>query len=132
VDRLTERLAVADAAVASLEAVVGHGALSALERDAAILRFQYSLEALWKAAQHLLREREGIETGSPKQTIRACQEAGIVDADLAHRALVIVDDRNLTVHTYNESLAVQLVARLPAHVEALRSWLSRLQEREGS
>jgi hypothetical protein len=34
------RRSVADAALASLEAVVGHESLSALERDAAILRFR--------------------------------------------------------------------------------------------
>lgn len=128
-DRLRERLALADAAVASLEEVVGHEPMSALERDAAILRFQYSLEAVWKAAQHRLREGEGIEVGSPKQAIRACVACGLLDADLARRALVIVDDRNLTVHTYNELLALQLVKRLPDHAAALRAWLLRLEDR---
>lgn len=128
-DRLSERLALAEAAVASLETVVGHEPLSALERDAAILRSQYSLKAVWKAAQHRLREGEGLEVGSPKQAIRACVECGILAGELAHRALVIVDDRNLTVHTYNEALAVQLVKRLPDHAAVLRTWLSRLKDR---
>lgn len=128
-DRLTERLASAEAAVASLEALVGNSPLPPLERDAAILRFQYSLEAVWKAAQHLLRDVEGIESGSPKQAIRDCVEAGLVDGSLAERGLLLVDDRNLTVHTYNEALALRLAARLPDHAAALREWLSRLQMR---
>ena len=126
-DRLTERLAMAEAAVASLEDVVGHEPLSALERDAAILRFQYSLEAVWKAAQHRLREAEGLEVGSPKQAIRACVECRILDGEIGRRALVIVDDRNLTVHTHNEVLAVQLMQRLPDHAAVLRTWLSQLE-----
>jgi nucleotidyltransferase substrate binding protein (TIGR01987 family) len=124
---LKERLLLADAALRSLEEIVPRASGAALERDAAILRFQYSLEAIWKAAQHYLRERDGIETGSPKQTIRACLEAGLLDAELAYKALVVVDDRNLTVHTYNETLAQQLVQRLPEHALVLRHWLTRLQ-----
>ena len=42
---------------------------------------------------------------------------------------MIVDDRNLTVHTYNEALAVQLMKRLPDHVAVLRTWLSQLENR---
>src|SRR5205085_7897308 len=112
-DRLNERLLVANDALVSFEEVVPRAALSAVERDAAILRFQYSLEAVWKAAQHYLLEREGIESGSPKQTIRACLDARLLHAELASAALILVDDRNLTVHTYNETLALQLAGRLP-------------------
>lgn len=124
---MKQRLDLAEAAVRSLEDVVALAGRSALERDAAILRFQYSFEAVWKAAQHLLREREGIEAASPKQVIRACLSAGLLDAGSAHDALGLADDRNLTVHTYNEPLALALVGRLPGHATLLRRWLSRLQ-----
>jgi nucleotidyltransferase substrate binding protein (TIGR01987 family) len=126
-DRLTQRLEVAAAALGSLEAIVAGASNSDLERDAAILRFQYSFESVWKAAQHRLRDREGIDAGSPKQVIRACLEAGLLDADQTHRALAIADDRNLTVHTYNEPLALALVGRLPEHAVLLRQWLESLR-----
>jgi len=106
---------------------VSRAGSSALERDAAILRFQYSFESMWKAAQHRLREREGIDAGSPKQVIRACLDAGILDAERTKQALELADDRNLTVHSYNETLARALVARLPAHTRLLREWLERLR-----
>lgn len=126
-DRLTQRIDLAAAAVSSLEQVVERASTSALERDASILRFQYSFEAVWKAAQFRLRESEGIETGSPKQVIRACLEAGILDAWQTRDALDMADDRNLTVHTYNEPLALALVTRLPGHARLLRSWLERVK-----
>lgn len=126
-DRLNQRLALADAALASFEELVARTAESAVARDAAILRFQYSFESVWKAAQHKLRERDGIEAGSPKQVIRACLEAGILDADRARQALELADDRNLTVHTYNEPLARALTERLPRHAMLLRQWLDRLK-----
>ena len=126
-DRLNERLHVANDALGSFEEVVPRAAVSAVERDAAILRFQYSLEAVWKAAQHYLQEREGIESGSPKQAIRACLDARLLDPTLAEEALRLVDDRNLTVHTYNVTLALQLARRLPNHARVLRQWLDRLR-----
>lgn len=125
-DRLSERLARADVALASFEELAGRAEASAVERDAAILRFQYSLECVWKAAQHRLREHEGLDAGSPKQVVRCCLDVGIFDAETAHRALALIDDRNLTVHTYDESLATALAARLPAHAALLRTWLQRL------
>ena len=126
-DRLTQRLDLARAALASFEEVVARASASPLERDAAILRFQYSFESIWKAAQHRLREREGIDAGSPKQVIRACLEVGLLNAERTERALELADDRNLTVHTYNEPLARALAARLPAHARLLREWLVKLE-----
>jgi hypothetical protein len=45
-ERLTQRLAVADKAVATFEEVMRIESPSAIERDAAIHRFKYSFEAL--------------------------------------------------------------------------------------
>ena len=43
-------------------------------------------------------------------------------------ALAMVDDRNLTVHTYNEALARAIFARLAGHAEALGGWLDALEK----
>jgi hypothetical protein len=39
----------------------------------------------------------------------------------------MVQDRNLSVHTYNEGLANQLYARLPRYLPAYRQLLGELQ-----
>ena len=49
--------------------------------------------------------------------------------DDAAAALLMVDDRNLTVHTYNEDLAHEIAARLPEHAALLRTWLVQMQAR---
>ena len=58
-------------ALASLEELARRRERSVIERDAAIMRFAYTFEAVWKAAQLYLYEHEGLEVGSPKQSIRA-------------------------------------------------------------
>ena len=44
--------------------------------------------------------------------MRAARDAGMLDDGETERALAMVDDRNLTVHTYNEELAQAIYARL--------------------
>lgn len=50
-DRLDERLKVALQALTTLEELVGKSPVSKIERDAAIQRFEYTSEAVWKAGQ---------------------------------------------------------------------------------
>lgn len=38
-------------------------------------------------------------------------------------ALRMIDDRNLTAHTYNESLAQSIFDQLPGYVQLMRAWL---------
>ena len=99
-ERLRQRLALAQAAFASLKEILRKSPPSLIERDAAIQRFEYTVEAVWRAAQRHLEVIEGFSAGSPKAAIRMCREVGLLDDEQATRALEMVDDRNLTVHTY--------------------------------
>jgi uncharacterized protein YutE (UPF0331/DUF86 family) len=97
-----------------------------VERDAAILRFAYTVEATWKAAQLFLADREGITADSPKQCVRASRTAGLLRDRDAEAALRMVDDRNLVVHIYREALARDIASRLETHARILGSWLAAM------
>jgi uncharacterized protein YutE (UPF0331/DUF86 family) len=124
--RLTERLAEARAALATLGELVDKPGRSAVERDAAIMRFAYTFEAVWKAAQRYLIDREGLDAGSPKQCVRACRRVGLLTDDHAQAALRMTDDRNLIVHLYRESIAADLDRRLHLHASILDAWLTAM------
>jgi nucleotidyltransferase substrate binding protein (TIGR01987 family) len=126
VERLRERRAEARAALATLRELVEKPRRSAVERDAAIMRFAYTFEAVWKAAQRYLVDREGLDVGSPKQCVRACRQVGLLDDDQAQSALQMADDRNLIVHLYRESIARDLDRRLRRHATILATWLAAL------
>ncbi len=132
-DRLKQRVMTAERALVSLEELASISSPTKIERDAAIQRFEYTFEAYWKAAQRYLLVVEGIDSGSPKDVIRQCRAVGILSDKLAVRGLEMVDDRNLTVHTYNESLAQLVLSRIPTHTKALRTWIDavRLRVRDG-
>lgn len=104
---------------------------STIERDAAIHRFKIAFEVIWKSAKEVLYEHDGIDAGSPKGVIRSCRELGVLDEEEAVTALEMVDDRNLSVHTYNEKLAVEIYGRLRAYETLMGVWLERLSGRIG-
>lgn len=128
-ERLNERLATARTALATLNELLRKSVRSKVERDAAIQRFEYTFEATWKAAQLYLREVEGLEVGSPKRAARAGLQVGLFDEEQVRQLLAMVDDRNLTVHTYNEQLAEEINSRLPSHALLLQHWLDQMAAR---
>jgi nucleotidyltransferase substrate binding protein (TIGR01987 family) len=130
-DRLRERLASARRALASLEELAALPQPTKVERDAAIQRFEYTCEAMWKAIQLGLRQEEGLEAASPKAITRAARQARLLDDDTTRLALAMVDDRTQTVHTYNEMVAEAIYARLAGHTQVLRAWLEAAERWTG-
>jgi nucleotidyltransferase substrate binding protein (TIGR01987 family) len=126
VERLSERLAEARRALATFEELARRRERSVVERDAAIMRFAYTFEAAWKVAQLYLYEREGLEVGSPKQSVRASRQVGLLTDEQAECALRMTDDRNLVVHLYREAVARDLETRLHLHAATLAAWLAAM------
>jgi uncharacterized protein YutE (UPF0331/DUF86 family) len=128
-ERLETRLAEAEAALATLDEVVGKKPRSLMERDSAILRLIYTFEATWKACQQLLVDREDIEVASPNTAIRAARRLGWLSDHDAEGAMRIGRDRNLAVHMYRGRIGAEIDERLAGHVALLRRWLEALQRR---
>jgi nucleotidyltransferase substrate binding protein (TIGR01987 family) len=120
-----QRIETAAHALATLDELAREPA-GKIVRDATIQRFEYSFEATWKAAQAVLREVFGVELASPKSVVRASFENGLLDEEEARTALAMVDHRNLTAHTYNEALAEEIFAAIPAYRGLLRHWIERM------
>ncbi|HEV8030817.1 MAG TPA: nucleotidyltransferase substrate binding protein [Stellaceae bacterium] len=129
---LERRLAEAEAALATLDEVVDTAGRSLVERDGAILRLIYTFEAVWKACQQLLAEREGIEVASPNSTVRAARRLGWLSDEDAQAAIRVGRDRNLAVHMYRGEIGAEIAKRLAAHAGVLRRWLAALQARSGA
>lgn len=89
---------------------------SALIRDACIQRFEFSFELGWKAIQEQLRQ-QGLNCQSPKSCLREAFKQGWIEDENA--GIEILNDRNLTSHTYDEQLAKSIYTRLPKHLEFL-------------
>jgi nucleotidyltransferase substrate binding protein (TIGR01987 family) len=128
-ERLRERLVVAQRALKTLQELSDLEQPSRVERDAAIQRFEYTCEAVWKAAQRYLLAVEGVSVGSPKSSLRACRDVGLLSDDQTTTGLEMIDDRNLTVHTYNETVAEDIYQNLPQYADLFAAWLIAMEER---
>ena len=81
-------------------------------RDAAIQRFEFTFELVWKTLQ-LYLEHEGLEPSGPRAVLkRAFAMRLIPDQDEGDVWLRMLDDRNLTSHAYDETLAVRIYKRI--------------------
>jgi nucleotidyltransferase substrate binding protein (TIGR01987 family) len=130
-ERLKERIEVARKALVRLEELVAIAKPTAVERDAAIQRFEYTFEAVWKVSERYLAVREGMTVRSPKACVRAAREARLLTDEQTVTALEMVDDRNETVHTYNEAVAARIFGSLLRYSELLRAWLDAMTARTG-
>lgn len=128
-ERLNLRLDLARQAVARFEEALQLHRPSKLERDGAIQRFEYTFEAFWKASQRYLDVVEGLECASPKTCIRPLRDVGVLDDKNATVALEMADDRNNTVHTYNEALAEKIFAHLPRYCDLLKQLLQAIEKK---
>ena len=125
-ERLKERLVLAQKALSTLNEVITIQTPSAIERDATIQRFEYSFEAVWRAVKRHLNIVEGIDVSSSKAVIRASLGVGLLDEATCRQALAMVDDRNLTSHTYNEKLADEILERIPLHAQVMNKWVAAI------
>ncbi len=100
---------------------------STIARDAAIKRFEFTFELAWKATQRVLRD-EGIVCRSPKGCFQEAFSLGLIEDNPLW--VTMIEDRNLTVHTYQERTAQRIYERLPDYLPLFEELLHGLR-REG-
>lgn len=114
-----------EAAIDRLEEAV-RAPFSALVRHAAIKRFEFTFELAWKSLQRYLKE-EGLVAQSPREAFRVAARAGLISDDAPWG--VVLEDRNLTVHTYDENLANAVYNRLKDHLSLMKQLGETLRAR---
>lgn len=95
-------------------------------RDAAIQRFEFSIELFWKILQKFLRY-EKLEANTPREVLSKSYVAKLIDQEDVW--LKMLDDRNLTSHMYKEALAKEIFARIKSYIPVLEITYKNLQER---
>ena len=94
-------------ALASLEIALKEEK-SSLARDSAIKRFEYTYELCWKTAKLHLSEYFGVEVFSPKECFRELRKNGLVSDKETELLLIMTNNRNEIIHTYNEQFSTEL------------------------
>jgi nucleotidyltransferase substrate binding protein (TIGR01987 family) len=99
---------------------------SVIIRDAAIQRFEYTFEAIWKLVKEYLLEREGVICNSPKSCFREAFKMHLINEDESMQALYMTDDRNMTTHTYHEDVAEEIYKELSGYYALMNKIYTRI------
>ena len=94
-------------------------------RDAAIKRFELTFELSWKSAQAFLKD-QGITCRSPKETFKEAFKFGLIKGD--EEWIMMLKDRNLSIHTYSEELADDMYSRIGVYLNLFSLLRDSLQE----
>lgn len=78
-------------------------------RDSSIKRFELTFELAWKSIKEYLGYK-GIISRSPRDCFEQAFRLGIIQDNPLW--LKMIEDRNLSVHTYNEKLANSVYSHL--------------------
>ena len=95
-------------------------------RDAMVQRFEYTTEAFWKYLKHYLQTEHNLLANSPREVMRMGLQAKLYDEETSKELLQMLDDRNLTIHTYIEELATSIATRIPNYAHRIKSVLENL------
>ena len=95
-------------------------------RDAMIQRFEYSTEAFWKYLKSYLSTEHNLSANSPREVIRTGLFAKLYSEEISQELLQMLDDRNLTSHTYVEELAESIAGRIPSYCTVMQNTMNQL------
>ncbi len=99
-------------------------------RSGMIQNFEFTFELVWKTMKDML-EADGVEVYSPKDVIRESLRLNYIDN--TEKWLTMLNDRNLSVHTYEESVSIRLgsdiknifIIEIKKFYEFTTNWINR-------
>lgn len=96
------------------------------DRAGIIQAFEFTFETAWKTVQKAV-EKQGLPAGSPKLAFKAAFQVGWIKENEQEEWVLMLEDRNLTSHTYKEDLAKEILGRIQKkHLSSLKSLFTRM------
>ena len=95
-------------------------------RDAVIQRFEFTVELFWKILKKFLNY-EKIEVNTPREVLKKSYAARMIDEE--EKWLKMMNDRNLTSHTYKEDIAEEIFHRIEFYLPLLEQTYAKLQRK---
>lgn len=95
-------------------------------REVTIQRFETTVELFWKVLKKICNQ-ERFEVNSPRATLQKSFELKLIDDEKLW--LNMLDDRNLTSHTYNLPLAKEIYYRIKPYVDVMKKAFETIKKR---
>lgn len=115
-------------ALAQLESFLEPPALNEREQQGLIKAFEYTFELAWNTLRDLLRSQGDASLLGSRDTLREAFRLGLIEDGEAW--MLMIQDRNLTSHTYNRSTADEIAAHiLGSYLACFQQLRTRLERR---
>jgi len=99
-----------------------------LSIDGTTQRFEFTFELCWKWMKKLLLEKEGVDAASPKQVLQKAFLLKWIELDNEKLWLAMLNDRNLTSHTYKKEIAKEIYNSIQLYYPEMRKIFNKLKE----
>ncbi|MEK7728051.1 MAG: nucleotidyltransferase substrate binding protein [candidate division KSB1 bacterium] len=114
--RVEDSLSKLETALSRLQEALAEEPSNALYLDGTIQRFEFVFELAWKTLKRAL-EVEGLVCKTPRETFKTAYQAGWLNEE--ELWVQMLDDRNVTAHTYDEPLASEIYANIKSYYPEL-------------
>jgi nucleotidyltransferase substrate binding protein (TIGR01987 family) len=108
--RWQQRFSNFNRALAQLETFVEPPALNEREQQGLIKAFESTFELAWNTLRDLLRSQGNTTLLGSRDTLREAFRLGLIDA--GESWMLMIQDRNLTSHSYNRATADAIAAQI--------------------
>ena len=96
-----------------------------IARDAVIQRFEFTFEMAWKSVK-LAAKAVGYDCKSPKGCLKLAYRMGWIGDE--ERWLELLESRNLTSHTYDQEIAMDVYDAVKGNFQVFGSLLKELRK----
>lgn len=127
--RWQQRFANYQRALQQLETFFEPPSLNNREQQGLIKAFEYTFELAWNSLRDLLRSQGNSSLLGSRDTLREAFRLGLIED--GETWMLMIQDRNLTSHTYNRSTAEAIAANIVDRYRAcFKDLQARLQQRQ--
>jgi nucleotidyltransferase substrate binding protein (TIGR01987 family) len=116
-------------ALLQLEKAAVQTALSDLEGEGLIQRFEFTFELAWKTLQDLLSHRGYHDIMGPRPVLEQALKDGLINDNIGWAKML--KSRNETTHTYDETTSKKIIQEIrSSYFPLLKELYQRLKEIE--
>ena len=127
--RWQQRFANYQLALQQLDTFFEPPALNDREQQGLIKAFEYTFELAWNSLRDLLRSQGNSTLLGSRDTLREAFRLGLIED--GETWMLMIQDRNLTSHTYNLSTAEAIAANIvDRYLPCFKDLYARLQQRQ--
>ena len=112
-ERLARSVTNLKLALSSLEEFLTEPVRTNRDKAGIIQAFEFTYELAWKTFQRIAQD-EGLNVATPRQAFASALQAGLIPPEEEAVWIGMMQDRNLTSHTYHAKLADEIVQRVYA------------------